>query len=195
MLCLHSPQYNKCIYVTQNWNASQNNIFSTFLTMYSIFYCIHFLMVPTHWVHFMIYCDLQTTAQMNAQILEYYWVSFLGFLFVLSNISTLTLFLRTVFKPFNNLPWPLSSFSPLPQTNTLCRACSSPKLAYYFPAPVLPGSCSVQLLPSINQMEFQNVPSPHPPDRWICRLPGPQVIHSRVRRNSVPSQMAFTMES
>lgn len=85
----------------------------------------------------MIYCDLQTTAQMNAQILEYYWVSFLGFLFVLSNISTLTLFLRTVFKPFNNLPWPLSSFSPLPQTNTLCRACSSPKLAYYFPAPVL----------------------------------------------------------
>lgn len=96
----------------------------------------------------MIYCDLQTTAQMNAQILEYYWVSFLGFLFVLSNISTLTLFLRTVFKPFNNLPWPLSSFSPLPQTNTLCRACSSPKLAYYFPAPVLPGSCSVQLYQS-----------------------------------------------
>lgn len=131
---------------------------------------------------------------MNAQILEYYWVSFLGLLFVLNNISILTLFLRTVFKPFNNLPWPLPSFSHLPQTKTLSRACSLPKLAHYFPAPVLPGSSSVQFLPSINQMDFQNDPSPHPPDVRICCLPGLQVSHSRIRRNSVPSQMAFTME-
>lgn len=98
----------------------------------------------------LLYCDLQTTAQTNTQILDYYWVSFLGFLFVLNNINTLTLFLRTVFKPFNNLPRPLSSFSHLPQTKTRSRACLLPILEYYFPAPYVLapapfGSCPVSI--------------------------------------------------